>query len=297
MVFVDLHKIIWYYIDILYLINKNMKFIKSFLVLFFTVLLLNNTFAEDINTSIIDLDSTNSNLIKIFLDKEIISTGNTISWDIKVFKDLNSTNIVKDLENNKIITINLANELEKNTSYSLLSVYWAEWTIDFKIWDIINGLEINGDWTTWVSKINIIDSKTIKVLFEKDILWNDIDIKILKEYSVSSLTINEENKKVLEWKLTNNLDENSKYLIMLFSFTISEWNNYIIDNSIYDFTTSWNLKEANIIKQKEIKDEQKTWNIALNSAETPDTGPETWILLLATFLLSNFVYFRKKLSK
>ena len=274
-----------------------MNYIKIITVLLIGLFSFNSAFAEDIKLSIIDLDSSNSNLLKIFVDKNIEGDSMWITGDIKLFKDLKSSNIVKELEWNKIVDITLINELEKNTSYSLLSVYWADWTIDFKISDLLNWLEILWDWTTGVDKVNIIDSKNLKITFSNDIIWDDIDIKILKEYSLNWLKINDENNKILDVNISDKLDTDSNYLIMLFSFTTVNGINYIISNSIYDFSTSWSLNEATIKNEEIINDEDKTWNIALNSAETPDTWAETWILLLWTFLLSNFIYFRKKISK
>ncbi len=270
------------------------KVFKIIIWLCISFLFINLTSAAEITTSIIDIDSSKTNLLKIFLDKNISSNSDVLSWDIKLFNDIKYTNIIKDLENNNIVNINLTTDLEKNTSYSLLSVFWAEWTIDFKINDLINWLEINWDWSTWISKVNIIDSKNIQITFVDNIIWDDIDIKILKEYWINNLKIDTDNNKVINISLLNNLESDSKYLIMIFTFTTKEWDIYNIENSIYDFTTKWDLTNTIIKDEEIIKDNEKTWNIALNSAETPDTGPETWILLLSTFLLSNFVYFRKK---
>jgi len=274
-----------------------MNYIKICTILLVSLLYINNTFAEKVNLSIIDLDSSNSNLLEIFLDKNIESNSMEVEWDIKLFKDLKSNSIIKELEDNKTIVINLLDSLEKNTSYSLLSVYWADWTIDFKINDLINGLEILWDWTTWVDKVNIINWNTIKISFTKDIIWEDIDVKILKEFSLGWLKVNQDNTKILYVKAIDKLDTDSNYIIMLFSFTTKNWNIYYINNSIYDFSTKSELKEVIINNKENIKEENNIWNIALNSAKTPDTGTETWVLLLATFLLSNFIYFRKRFSK
>jgi len=254
-----------------------------------------NVYAEEINLSIIDIDSSNYNIVKLFMDKEINSNSLSLNWDIKLFKDMNIANSVRSLENDKEVIIDLKDELTRNTSYSILAVFGVEWTIDFNIKDVIDGLEILWDWTTWIEKVNIINSKKLKITFSDKITSDQIDIKILKEKSIKNIQIDSKNNKVVDVNLNDNLEDSSKYLFMLFSFTTKEGDNYNIENNIYDFSTKSSLKKADIEEIKEVDDKNKTWNVALNSAETPDTWAETWILILATFLLSNFIYFRKKL--
>lgn len=254
-----------------------------------------NVYAEEINLSIIDIDSSNYNIVKLFMDKEINSNSLSLNWDIKLFKDMNIANSVRSLENDKEVIIDLKDELTRNTSYSILAVFGVEWTIDFNIKDVIDGLEILWDWTTWIEKVNIINSKKLKITFSDKITSDQIDIKILKEKSIKNIQIDSKNNKVVNVNLNDNLEDSSKYLFMLFSFTTKEGDNYNIENNIYDFSTKSSLKKADIEEIKEVDDKNKTWNVALNSAETPDTWAETWILILATFLLSNFIYFRKKL--
>jgi len=274
-----------------------MNFIKILFIALLSILTLNQSFAKDYDLSIIDIDSSNSKIVKLFFDNEIFSQKWEINSELKLFNDLKIDKIIKDLTSNKIVELTLLNELENNTSYSLLSVYWSEWTIDFKIDDTINWLEINWDWTTWIDKIFIIDNKHLKIYFTNDIVWEDIDIKLLKEYTVKSLFVDSINNKILNIELNDRLSTNSKYLIMLFSFTNNEWDTFNVLNSIYDFTTLSNLNNEKLVENNVINEDEQTWNIALNSAETPDTWAETWVVLLATFILSNFIYFRKKFSK
>ena len=275
-----------------------MKFIKIIFTFFITLLFLNNAFWSDINISILDVDSSNSNLLKLYLDKDIISDSPVIEWDIKIFKDLETNSILKELENNNTVSISLSNQLESNTSYSLLSVYGVEWTIDFEISELINWLEILWNPENWIIKVNIIDSRNLKITFSTDIVWDDINIKLLKEYTINWISIDSNNNKVINIEMWNNIDPVSNYLIMLFSLNNINWNNYIVNNSIFDFVSLEKVEEIALpVIEAIIEEEVKTGNVALNSAETPETWAETWILLLFTFLLSGFVFIRSKSSK
>jgi hypothetical protein len=92
---------------------------------------------------------------------------------------------------------------------------------------------------------------------------------------------------------------------MMFTITNEENVIYNISNPIYNFAVSWSY-EKEVIAEKEvgmekvkdnIEEDYEISDIALNSARTPDTWTETWILLLMTFILSNFIYFRKKIIR
>ena len=103
-----------------------MKLIKILAFLFISALFITNVFAEENNVSIIDVDATNSNILKLFVDKDIETNSVELASDIKIFKDLNTENIVRDLVNDKLLTITLSEDIKNNSSYSLLSVYGAE---------------------------------------------------------------------------------------------------------------------------------------------------------------------------
>lgn len=274
-----------------------MKIVKLIFVLIITFFLSFNAFAENNDISIIDIDSKNSNLLKIFFDKSIETNSTDITSDIKVFRDLSNEKISIDLENDKLAHLKLEENLELNTSYSLLSVYWAEWTIDFKIDNIIDWIEIKWNNSNWIEKIIISDPKTLNVYFTNSIEWDSIDIKLLREYDIESLKINTENNKELDIYLKNELYNDSKYIVMIFSIITQENLNYSILNSIYDFITKWVSSEKVEIPLENTEAWEDTLKAALNSAETPDAWAETWILIFATLLLSNFIYFRKRIFK
>jgi hypothetical protein len=274
-----------------------MKTFKLIFVLIITFFLPFIVFAENNDISIIDIDSKNSNILKIFLDKNIETNVSDITSDVKVFKDLDNKKISIDLENNKLVNLSLEKSLEPNTSYSLLSVYWAEWTIDFKLDDMSNWLEIWWDNSDWIEKLIISDPKNIEIYFTKSIESDSVDLKLLREYDIESLKINSENNKELDVYLKNELYDGSKYIVMIFSITTKEDLNYVISNSIYDFVTEGVSSEKVEVPLEDEETWENTWEIALNSAETPDTWAETWILILATLLLSNFIYFRKRILK
>jgi len=275
-----------------------MKVFKLLIIFIFTLSVSFNVYAKDRDISIIDIDSNNWNILKIFLDKNIETNTMSVNSDIKVFRDLETMKISIDLENSNLVHLTLKEGLEEDTWYNLLSVYGAEGTIDFNIEKLYNWLEIKWNNIDWIEKLLIIDSKNIEIYFKKIVSSDSIDVKLLREHSINSFKINSDNKKELDVYLKDEIHSNSKYIIMMFTITIKEELTYNVSNSIYDFIVKWlSNKKVEQPIEDDIKEDNKTNNIALNSAETPDTWAETWILLLATFLLSNFIYFRKRFLK
>lgn len=274
-----------------------MKTVKL-LVTIFALFFLSNVFAWDNDISIIDIDTNSTSVIKLFFDKDIDTNAPSITSDLKVFRDLDTSKVEWNLENNKLVNITLINELETNSSYSLLSVLWTEWTIDFSIEDVLNWLEIKWSDTDLIEKIMVINSTNLEVYFKNIIEAEVVDIKLLKEHNVDSLKISLENKKELDVYLKNDLLSDSKFIIMMFNFETKENLEFSVLNSIYDFKTeSLNNENIEVPVDEIIVDDEKVDNVALNSAQTPDTWAETWIILLFTFIVSNFIYFRKKFIK
>ena len=252
---------------------------------------------SDIETSIIDINSENSNLLKIFFDKDIETENQDVYPDIKIFRDLENKNISIDLEDNKLVNLVLENSLSSYSSYSLLSVVGAEWTIDFEIEDEVAWLEIIWGSSQWIEKILIVDEKNLDIYFTEPVDWESIEVKLLRWVKETAYRINTENKKELNIYLENSLNENSKYIVMMFGLSTQEWDTYSITNSIYDFVTqSISEEELEIPSLEEEEIWEKIDEVALNSAKVPDTWTETWILILTAILFSSLIYFKKRKS-
>jgi hypothetical protein len=92
-----------------------MKVLKLLIIFIFTLSVSFNVYANDRDISIIDIDSKNSNILKIFLDKNIETNTMSVNSDIKVFRDLETTKISIDLENSNLVHLSLKEGLEEDT--------------------------------------------------------------------------------------------------------------------------------------------------------------------------------------
>jgi len=234
-----------------------------------------------------------------------------ISSEIKILKDLQIISSVKDFKDSNKIILNLKNSLIPNKAYNLLSVFWVDWNIDFSIWNEITLIDIkNPDnvlWIQWISRLLIIDSKTIEVYFNNPIDATEFEFKLYRESKINKVT---NSGSILSINLLWVLDKSSKYILMMISLSDKFWLDVKFTQEIYDFTTSsilWDKQILNIQKNTTVQEnnnlnKQITWswnieNVALNSAITPESWPTTWVLIFLTFLVNIFIILKRKLIK
>ena len=279
-----------------------MKKFKILLFLALSSLLTSNAFASTIDK----IEVIDNNSIGITASNDVEFSSDYIEWDIKILKDISVSYSSKDINDAKKVTLNLWDDLVINNSYSLISILWAEWNIDFEIWEyleweISNKLIWNGE--VWIEKINIIDSRTIELFFTDDLEDDLFEFKILSDIPTVRLTSEWNNVANLEIK--DNLEKESEYILMVLSLEDKDGNTIVLDEDLYDFTTSADLivdaeeKEVVLAAAKEEVVEEK-WNmnaIALAKEETPDTGAATWVLVLLTAIVNLGFFLRKKIIK
>lgn len=271
---------------------KNMK-TKIISILMLLTLSLSAFAADGKEATIVSLDSTKTNIIKILTDKEFSSSDLKLNSEAKIFKDLNLDKVTIDSTNKKKLDVTLKQELKANTSYSFLSVYWIDGNMDFSLWNDISWIDIENSATDEnVASIFIKSPKEIVITFKKDITpSDDLEVKLLRQLKISDILIDSDNDKQINILLKDNLEDSSNYILMLFQVSTKEWVKTTFLNWIYDFSTNDSLQDqkiTNLTKENVLK------KVALNAAETPDTGTSTNILLILTFIMSSLIFFRRK---
>ena len=289
-----------------------MKILKKlFVVVLSTLMITTNTFAAtDLNIINVAADEIDS--VKILLDGEVESDMNILEWDAKVFKDIEVETLEKDLDSNFKLNVLLTEALEANSSYSFLSVYGVEGNMDFMLWDEVIWVELDNALSSEnVEKIFIKDSNNIEIIFVKEIIETDIEIKVLKELSVASIELNIEDKTELNLVMKDALEVSSRYILMMFSLNISEEEEVSFANGIFDFETNEQFNTQEIINDEtnletidevEVSETGEALNgeveeVALNAAATPETWAATWILISLTFFMSSIIFVRRKFKK
>ena len=265
--------------------------------------------------SIFSVNAANIDVIEAVdtktIEASISPDGTVATWvvdgEIKVLKDISIEFSSRDFNDLNKILIYLWDDLEVNSSYSLIGIFWADWNIDFTVWDILEWSETtNSVWSgQWIIRLVVADSRTLEVYFNEAVENDEFEFKLLNELVVESLSSSVSNKVLVT--LGQTMKVNSDYIFMVLSMDDAEGNNIVFEEDLYDFSTPDTLVdnietlETDLLKEqleKEVEQEaqEEFEDIALNAAETPDTWAETWVLIMLTFMINTGIYIRKKLA-
>lgn len=277
-----------------------MKKIKTIFTIFTTALMLATANASNLE-GIQAIDNLN---VRVIASQDVVFSDVSVRWDISVIKDINVWLSRVSSENSKKVTLNLSNDLKSNFTYNLISAFGVDWDIDFTIWNSIvweiANLKYDAS-TKGIEKINIVDSKTIEVYYNYEVKSDFLKYKILTELRVNSITSSGDN--ILNISLVDPLEKASSYMLMISSLSDIQNKSIEFDDYLFDFTTGANLLEVAQVELVELNnsnDFTEEWNVvdvALNAAETPDTGAATWVLMLLTFIFSSVFFLKNKFRK
>jgi len=273
--------------------------IKIILLLISFFLVNGNVYGADI----VNIVPQNLKNINFEISPKISLSNWIVSSEIKVLKDLQITSSSKDFKDSNKIILNLKDALTPNRAYNLLSVFGVDWNIDFTVWSELTLVDIKNPNNIlaiqWIARLLIVDSRTIDVYFNSPIDATEFEFKLFRESLVNETT---SSGSILSISLNDELDKSSNYILMMISLSNKYWLDVKFDQEIYDFTTSATLWDTKInTKIASLNKEQTaSWelvNVALNSAVTPDTWLETWVLIFLTLMVNVVLIVRKKLVK
>lgn len=285
--------------------------IKLLGISFFSFIALATFWANTINIEKVEVLSQNS--LKMSLTWWIVDiTDGDIQGDIKVFKDLTVQKAQKSPVADNIVSITLSEELVPNTSYSILSVFWAEGNMDFTLGKELNGVEfVNTDTENVnIDKLVVKDSTEIDIYYKLALQWEEFEYKVLQWIWVDILS---KLGNDININLKNSLDSDSNYIIMLISLKDTFWKEITFDDGIFDFSTQEINKEAlqiltstwsqilnntwTQLPEEWLNAAKEIWNVkevAMKTSKTPNTWPETWIFIALTFIINTIIFFARK---
>lgn len=301
------------------------KFIKIFILVFASILVTN---AAELNLNLIWISKLADNSVKLNFDNTIASTW-SVSWDVKLFKDVEVVSSVKDPNFPNKIDLKLSKDLKPGNTYNIFSVFWTDWNADFKVedWLKITFLTQEKD-VKWISKVELVDSKSLVVYFKDSLVWNDFEFKVLENMSIKDLWND-------AWSLIINtnskLESAVKYLLMIMSLTDDKGNAYKLNDTVFDFsilqdnsisfvpgtfsenttnaTTTATPNTENNIELTSAWENTNTWielnswsenwtwnleNVAMEAKQTPNTWASTWIILAFTLIITSIFLMTRK---
>lgn len=253
------------------------------------------------------IEALDNNTIELTASEDVVFSDTDIEAEIKLLKDIDVSFSARDPENPKKVLLNLTSDIISNTSYELISILWAEWNVDFSIWDFLEWEIMNKELSkgeVGIEKINVVDSKTIELFFTNDLEDEVFEFKIYSEVSTNWVKSEWNNKLTLE--VTKNLELSTSYIVMIILLKDASWTEISLDETLYDLTTPETLEkiveeEEVIIAETEEKPEViadgNVEEVALSRDETPETGTTTSVLVILALLVNLGFFIRKKIIK
>lgn len=286
-----------------------MKKTLGLLSLLATCLFVTNAFA----TSVDFIFPINDKNVDVTISSDVVFPNSKVSGDVKILKDLVVTNVERDANDAKKVNLYLLENLAPNSNYSIVSVWDAEWSIEFSLWNDTSWdfTNFNSSGEKSIERIFVQDT-LIEVYYNYDVpLWGTYDFKVLEELQVEDLSSVWNN--VLNVKLKTPLEGLNNYIFMVSSLLDAQWNPLSFEETLYDFYTNSDLlkveEEPSYLEDIELTEDLNSGNtniensngttnleeIALNSNKTPQTGPaEIWVIFVVTLLLTWFLFMRRK---
>ncbi len=272
----------------------------SLIMLIFT-LFLNVSYKANAWTEVNSVKAIDNKTINVLLNEQNGLVDWEIAWELKLLNDVQVLSVEKDTVDTKKVSVYLwENKLLPNKSYSLLTVFGSEWSIDFKTKSTLENIEILNTWLVeWqrMDHIFIKDSNTIEIYYTNPLSSTDFEYKLLSSVDIDKVTKTSNNLIINTKDL---LKDNSSYIIMLISIMDTNSNEVEFADWIYDFTTEIFPKNKVIKTSEKItsnNNKSTIETVSLNVAESPDTWAETNVLIALTFILSGFVFLRKKIFR
>nr|MDD3720769.1 hypothetical protein [Candidatus Gracilibacteria bacterium] len=289
--------------------NKNKIIIG--IVLSFAILTFAN--AETLNYKIQGITKDSDNKLNVTFDQALTASG--VSGDIKVFKDLDIVDVKKDENLPSKLNITLGNDIKIGNTYNVFAVFGVDTSADFMVED---GLAVKmlskAPETQGIVRVAFKDSKTMELYFKDSLTGSDYEFKLLEEYSVTDISTSSGSLLVTT---STPLENDSNYIFMVVSLSDNLGNEYKVNESIYDFTLgnpqineeTKNLNSAseNLNVDTPQTESSMTGNlnfengnlgnietIANKTTQTPDTGAETWVLMLLTLIINSIYFLTRK---
>jgi len=288
-------------------------------------LLTYSMFASAYSAKLESIEATDNKTINVATSTGVTLSTEQVNAEIKVLKDLPISFAWADLEDPKKVVLDISEEITPNTSYNLIGLIGSDSNIDFttgeNLSDSVAAEYKSALETQEIVNVVVVDSRTIELTFSQDLTETDFEFKLLVELAVES--VNPQTPNMFNVLLSDSLQAQSSYIFMVLSLEDAENNTVLLDEDLNDFVTPDILEQKSVGEEnselapleemtletpsaEEVIEEEvemlaaeDTGNL-VEVAESVNETPETWaatnVLILLTFLLTSFLFIRKKVS-
>ena len=254
------------------------------------------------------VDTVDKTTLTVKLDWALTSWVSPQS-ELKVLKDLNVASSAKNATDWKVLDVTLAEELSlSGANYSLLSLGDLDLNVDFAVNWVGTKVDNTKAWTELAWKtLEVVDAKTLKITFNKDLGTTLPSFKLLKDVKVESVFFDTTNLNV---KLSDGLTKDSAYILMVLALKDNLGKDVEVENSLFDFRTPATIVWDEVLASsgaltgswENLTSSGGTWSdiaaVAMDAKTTPDTWTKENLIILMSLMLATWIFiFRKKSLK
>ena len=228
--------------------------------------------AEEVSLLDVTADSNKSLLVTV--DKEIDVTKLT-SDDTTLLQDLEIVRSEKDNANPKRVMVELADNMQGQRMYRLMTIAGSDASINFETPRTIIEQEIMNQEENDIASVTIVDEKNLEVLYKNEI-EDEIELKVFEDLKIEEMRSETPNSIMFQAVLTNTLVANSDYKFMLLGATGTDGEKLEVssDTFLLDFTTGTTLDTFTALEQEEVEEVQEPETVEETQTQEPEEVQE-----------------------
>ncbi len=215
-----------------------MKYLKYIATVMALLWIVHMTYSAELTVK--EITALNANTINVSLSENPNLAVWEIEAEIRVLNDIKMRAAILQEGETKKVEILLEDPILPSTSYSLLTVAWADGSIDFETPMSVEGFSANNISSIElqdIESIEIIDDRTMIIEYREDLIEEVFDYKLLAESKVVKVEKPDYYLSDLQITIDPPLISEKDYILMFIEIQDEGWDYLEFDTGIYDFTT------------------------------------------------------------
>lgn len=234
-----------------------MKHLKIIIALIAMLGIIHMTYSAELSVDSIDV--INGNTVSVTLSENPNLEVGEIQGEIRVLNDMTIRGGYIDETWENRVEILLEEALKGDTNYSLLTVSWADGSIDFLTPSEVDGYSVVNIESTLdedIESIEIINDRTMLVTYRQVLEATDFEYKLLAESNIIKIEKPDYFLPELIIHIEPPFISGKNYILMFIELQDVEGTYLEFDTGIYDFTSP-NLEETNQDETEVIEEENQ----------------------------------------
>jgi len=308
-----------------------MKYLKNITAVLVLIGIFNISYSAELSVG--EIKVLDENTLSVTLSENPNLEIWEIDGEVKVLNDVELAGVFVSETDSKAIEIILDQALMPETTYSLLTVLGSDGSIDFTTPTTVDGFTSSNMSSVEqqdIDVIQIIDERTLMVYYREEITASSLEYKLLAESKVVKIEKPDFYSSEILLLIDNPFISEKDYILMFIEMQDASGEFLEFDTGIYDFTTPdmnelqsfendivTETVQTELIEIPEIEeiiipdvipDLQAGAEVSLEKSEdemyvnqaaaivtqTPETGAQTWVLIIITIVINSFYYLSRR---